>query len=102
MKPLLFLAFLAIGVALALFLGGCASFEDRPVKVGSTVSIITLERTYTATEECNKGIAVAPGWKILACAEYGNSLCKITMQPTASDEILGHEARHCFDGAWHR
>ncbi len=101
-RAAIFAAFLVIGVALSLFLGGCASLEERPVKTGSTVSIITLERTYAATEECSKRIAVAPGWKAVACAEYGNSLCKITMHPAAPDDILGHEARHCFDGSWHR
>lgn len=101
-KPILWLAFLALGVAISLALGGCASFEERPVKVGSETRVITLTRTYAATEDCGKTASAAPGWRIVACAAHNESTCKITMQPTAGDDVLGHEARHCFDGNWHR
>jgi uncharacterized protein YceK len=86
-----------------LLLSGCASIEERPVKTGSDVRVVTLYRTYQATEECNRrGTAAAPGWKVAACASFNNQICTIVAQPTASDEILGHEVRHCFDGAWHK
>lgn len=83
-------------------LAGCASLEERPVKVGTESQWITLERTYTATEDCSRHAQAAPGWKIIACATFDHVSCRIKMQPTASDDTLGHETRHCFDGAWHR
>lgn len=88
---------------IVLLLAGCASFEERPIKTGAETRVITLDRTYTATEECNKlGAVVAPGWRVLACAQINGTLCRITMQPAATDDTLGHEARHCFDGMWHK
>lgn len=98
----LFIVFAVTGVALSLFLGGCASVEERPVKAGPEVRIVTLERTYAATEECGKLTSAPPGWKIVACATLGEAVCKIIAQPTADDDVLGHEVRHCFDGTWHR
>ena len=101
-KAALFTVLLALGIAISLVLGGCVTLEERPVKEGVDTRVITLERTYSATEECGKRAVAPPGWKIVACAQHGEAGCKITMQPTASDDVLGHEARHCFDGAWHR
>lgn len=86
----------------AVLLCGCETFEERPVKVGEDTRAITLVRTYSAAAKCEADTTVPPGWKVIACAYPGPILCTIKLHPMASDEVLGHEVRHCFDGYWHR
>ena len=92
-------------LAAILLLTGCATpgtFDgERPLKVGQESRWVTLERTYTATEDCGRKASAPPGWRIVACASYNDVHCTIRMQPDASDDTLGHETRRCFDGAWH-
>lgn len=83
-------------------MAGCAGVTERPVKTGEETRIVTLNRTYAATQECSKDVTAAPGWYVVACATFNDILCRITMRPDATDDTLGHESRHCFDGAWHR
>lgn len=101
LRGLLFAALTILGVALSLSLGGCATFEERPIKVGTETRLVTLMRTYTATEECSKLATAPPGWGIAACATHGPYHCTIRMRPDATDDTLGHELRHCVDGDWH-
>lgn len=87
---------------LALFIGGCASFEERPLKVGTDTRYIILIRAYDTREECSRLSTSPPGWRPIACATLRPTDCTIRMQPDATDDTLGHEVRHCFDGDWHR
>ncbi len=91
-------------IVLVIFLlASCAVLEERPVIVGNETRIITLKRTYNATNECiSLGAKAPPNWKVEACAQFNQTNCLILMKPDATDETLGHEARHCFDGSWHR
>jgi hypothetical protein len=94
---------LLILLSTMLLLTGCASFEERPVKEGMDTRVVSLQRTYQAQEQCERaGANAAPGWKVVACAKFNQIQCTIIMRPDATDETLGHEARHCFDGSWHR
>ena len=92
-----------------LFLTSCAEISgtfdgERPLKAGLETKTITLLRTYDASEECTRLTwnKVPPGRKAIACASWGETNCLIRIKPDASDEVLGHEVRHCFDGSWHR
>ena len=82
-------------------LAGCATMDERPIKVSTETRIITLERSWDARSKCHSMASVPPGWKIVACATLG-AACTIYMQPDAGDDTLGHETRHCFDGDWHK
>ena len=37
----------------------------------------------------------------VACSFWGTSWCVIVVGKRTSIENLGHEVRHCFQGAWH-
>jgi|15BtaG_2_1085339.scaffolds.fasta_scaffold00262_6 hypothetical protein len=44
---------------------------------------------------------VPEGMVIMGCAVYNNYECIIYTNKETTHEILGHEMRHCFQGAWH-
>lgn len=90
----------------SLLLAGCASnpgtFDgQRPYKVTTETRVVTLARDCSAGERCAAKKQAPPGWKVVACAEYNDIICTINAAPDATDDTLGHELRHCFDGAWH-
>lgn len=90
----------------SLVLVGCATtgtFDgERPHKVGSETRLVTLIRSADASDKCAAHKPAPPGWRVIACAEFNDTICRIYMKPDASDDTLGHEARHCFDGSWHK
>lgn len=50
-----------------------------------------------------KGAKVQYNQKIIACAVVfrGSNTCVIYTAKKLSLAVLGHEVRHCFEGAWH-
>jgi hypothetical protein len=38
---------------------------------------------------------------IVACAQRSGIVCTIITKPDLNLAILGHEIRHCYEGAWH-
>lgn len=38
---------------------------------------------------------------IVACAQRSGSVCEIYTKKNLDLAILGHEIRHCYEGAWH-
>ena len=40
--------------------------------------------------------------KVLACSFQTTSECTIITGKTTTMHSLGHEARHCFQGSWHK
>jgi hypothetical protein len=84
---------------------GCAgldAMEPYPIKTNVDTVTIQLVRSPDAQIECRKAAGVSIGRHIEGCAIMSITHCTIYMLPAASNELLGHEARHCFDGAWHR
>ena len=71
---------------------GCAS-----VKQGAEAKTVVLYRTPDVEEVCSK-LGDRGG---LACCVVNDKVCTIIIHPQDSDNIWGHELRHCFDGAWH-
>lgn len=85
----------------ALLATGCETLQERPVKEGISSVMVITNRTYEVENICGKLTTVPPGRKAIACALPGPP-CTIWINPMASDEILGHEFRHCLDGHWHK
>jgi flavin reductase (DIM6/NTAB) family NADH-FMN oxidoreductase RutF len=59
-------------------------------------------------QTCNMAIALSGNRvkynpKILACAvaNHNSNTCVIYTAQRLSLAVLGHEVRHCFEGAWH-
>lgn len=55
-------------------------------------------------KECNKENAkmgFSPLGPLTACAFWRGNTCKIITSQTPTMHEIGHEVRHCFQGAWH-
>jgi hypothetical protein len=85
-----------------LLLVGCATMEPYPIKTGVDTVTVQLIRADDAQLTCTKMSGASIGQHIEACALPSITHCTIYMLPNASNDLLGHETRHCFDGAWHR
>lgn len=74
--------------------------QSHSLKLGSEYKAIELLRTNRVKEECN--IPVPPGYRVEGCAKTISLIgCQIVVNADVTNEILGHELRHCFDGNWH-
>ena len=78
-----------------MLLAGCA---EMPGRTGIETMTVTLQRDYNADDICE----AISGKKAAACTCVKTNHCTITLNPDHSDEVWGHELRHCFDGAWHQ
>lgn len=55
-------------------------------------------------KECNKEnnkMGFAPLGPLTACAFWKGNTCKIITSRNPTMHEIGHEVRHCFQGAWH-
>lgn len=55
-------------------------------------------------KDCNKENnkwGFAPLGALTACAFWSGNTCKIITSRTPTMHEIGHEVRHCFQGAWH-
>jgi hypothetical protein len=73
--------------------------QPHVIKSGTEYKAIELQRTSDIIGECK--VQMPPGWRIRGCSFYFLNPCKIVVTPDVTDEDLGHELRHCFDGNWH-
>lgn len=83
--------FVLIGIVL---LAGCAGV---PIKTGFETMTVTLLRDYHADNICS----AMSGKKAEACVYVEMNHCTIILNPDNTDEVWGHELRHCFDRSWH-
>jgi len=77
-----------------ILLAGCAAV---PIRTGIETMTVTIQRDYDANNICS----AVSGKKAEACTCVKMNHCTITLNPDHTDEVWGHELRHCFDGAWH-
>ena len=77
-----------------MLLAGCAGI---PIRTGTETMTVTLQRAYDAESLCS----AISGKKAVACACVKNKHCTIILNPYHTDEVWGHELRHCFDGTLH-
>ncbi len=68
-------------------------------------SRVTVKAVDNVKEACFKEAEfyrVKPTYKNpVACSFWGKDWCTIIVGKSTTIENLGHEIRHCFQGAWH-
>jgi hypothetical protein len=98
-----------LAIALVM-LSGCATsqtpnpayniqFEAQPNLPEKTIRWVVVENVSAV---CQNKIPALSGQRILACSEYNNRSCTIYTGRVTDMAIVGHEIRHCFEGAWHK
>lgn len=84
-------------------LSGCSSMREanhfESSTLGNRTSQITWKVVEDASTECEK-LGSEKG--AVACALFSKHSCTIITSKNTSHEILGHEARHCFEGKFHQ
>lgn len=67
-----------------------------------TINWITATNVQEACDaEIKKYGKKSFGYTLNACAFWDGDKCTIITAKTTSMHTLGHETRHCFQGAWH-
>lgn len=51
---------------------------------------------------CRGFAPLTQGRRYVGCAMHTATQCRVYTNRNTSLSILGHEIRHCFEGAWHR
>ena len=74
-------------------------FEAQPNLPEKSIRWVVVENVSAV---CQNKIPALSGQRILACSEYNNRACTIYTGRTTDMAIVGHEIRHCFEGAWHK
>jgi hypothetical protein len=94
LRAVIILGMTGLGIALALILGGCATFATpvSPEYRRAAVNVAWIE-----TDQVK---AVCRNERALACALPADP-CTIYTYPQPAWETLGHELGHCFLGYWH-
>ena len=93
-RCLIWLLMAGAGVALALILGGCATFAT-PVNAEYRRAAVNV--TWVETDDVK---TICRNDRALACAHLSDP-CTIYTHPGPAWETLGHELGHCFLGRWH-
>ena len=68
-------------------------------------TVVIWKRVNNVQEACNAeserlGVAKIP-YQVKACSFWTKSTCTIITGRKTTQHSLGHELRHCFQGAWH-
>jgi hypothetical protein len=96
------LAVLASGCSMTMQIPEEQAFTPAPKVQGIAVHWIAADNP---TAECKRQFPKALGFHpfVPACAgwDYNKMVCVIVTGKTATHQILGHEVRHCFEGAFH-
>ena len=94
---------------LLLLLTGCASvYPDSFEALNSeqrltNKTVVTWELVEDIDSFCKKrNNSILKDSIVLACAQPSKQYCKIYTSSVTSMSALGHEVRHCFEGAWHK
>jgi len=94
---------------LLLLLTGCASVSSDLFEAVSSEqrltnkTVVTWELVDDIDTFCKKrNDSISKDQTVLACAIPTKQYCKIYTASATSMSALGHEIRHCFEGAWHK
>ena len=93
-----------------LVLSGCATsqtpnpvyniqFEAQPNLPEKSIRWVVIE---DISRFCQSKMPLIGNQRVLACSEYNNRACTIYTGRVTDMAIVGHELRHCYEGAWHR
>ena len=96
-------------IACSLLLAGCNTFHSTPVTNESLITWVRFDDTNKVDDKCRRlSGTLLTGRRIKGCAQYNliEHLCTIySYNPRSLDDeyicTLGHEVKHCFDGAYH-
>lgn len=95
--------------ATVLFLTGCASVPFDSFEALNSAqrltnkTVVTWEVVDDIDTFCKKrNDSISKDQTVLACAIPTKQYCKIYTSSATSMSALGHEVRHCFEGAWHK
>jgi len=94
---------------LLLLLTGCANVSSDLFEAVSSEqrltnkTVVTWELVDDIDTFCKKrNDSIPKDQTVLACAIPTKQYCKIYTASATSMFALGHEIRHCFEGAWHK
>lgn len=104
-----------ITVATLIGLVGCAT-APPPVQrdpASRTDLVFTAQAQYptkrvewvtvdNVDQVCRGFAPLAQGRRFVGCAVSNATQCRVYTNRNTSLSILGHEIRHCFEGAWHQ
>ena len=74
-------------------------FEAQPNLSEKNIRWVVVENV---SEFCQAKSPWLGNQRVLACSEYNNRTCTIYTGRVTDMAIVGHEIRHCFEGAWHK
>jgi hypothetical protein len=87
-----------------LLLTGCA--VPAPVRTSGPVVEVEWVRAKSlddVVQLCNHGLKTLQYVNISGCQWYAGARCYVVAMDYGGETLttLGHELKHCFDGAWH-
>ena len=74
-------------------------FEAQPNLPEKSIRWVVIE---DVSRFCQAKMPLLGNQRVLACSEYNNRTCTIYTGRVTDMAIVGHEIRHCFEGAWHK
>ena len=86
-------------IVVLLITSGCAStpYNSTPRIVMQTIAI-----EFGAAKQVQRFCrAITKEENAIGCAMWDDESCRIYLPENTTNEILGHEMRHCLDGKWH-
>ncbi|MEY3939524.1 MAG: hypothetical protein RL659_2366, partial [Pseudomonadota bacterium] len=90
------------GMVMAVFLSGCETTTMRPPQV-DTVRFTPMPESKRVIAQPITGIPVTPTSRPMACAFWNvrRKECTVVTPLVTGYNYVGHELRHCFEGAFH-
>jgi hypothetical protein len=90
-----------------LFVGGCSSLERGDQELNKPLGYVEAKLIRLSVVNQQKIDQMCPGIRTegrhpIGCAHWGVKSCEIYVLEKSAHEVLGHELRHCFEGAFHR
>jgi len=95
-----------LSIILCLLLAGCASVFSDPYEFETThireTRIIKWIVVDNADYHCKNLMQIKSfDMRVIACASFNEIYCTIYTESVLNHNTVGHEIRHCFQGAWH-
>jgi hypothetical protein len=96
------LALLATGCSMTVHLPEEQAFVPAPKAQLMTITLITAD---DPTAECKrlhpKELAFHPIVAACAAWDFEKKTCTVVVGKPTTNHVIGHEIRHCFEGAFH-
>ena len=86
---------------LALPLGACAVFASPPPAPEYQKPAVLVEWATISPADIQTVCGGTATRMMYGCEFDTDFGCRVFAPVTASNEVLGHEVRHCFEGAFH-